>query len=324
MQKKLSYFLPILGLALFVYIVGRTGLDNITGVIRDADARVLPLAPVLVMAIILVRGIRWRILMRVVDIDYSLWRSAKVWTIGFFAASVTPAKAGDTLRAFYVREDTGRTFGEAFLTVFIDRLWDLMFVLALGVLSVLIFSRIYMEIPSSWIVLAASVVIAVCVYLATQRALMRRLLKPMFDVLVPQKYKEDFSLNFNTFYDSLGLYRRDRGTMVAAFLLTVLVWALVFLLAYYVAVLFGIEVDLKYVVLIMPIVTLVELIPISVSGLGTRDATVIYFFSVVGVSSAAAVGFSIGYLFIGTYLTALAGFLLWLRHPVKLGASKLK
>jgi len=320
MRKKLSFLLPFLGLSLFVYIVGRTGLDNITGIIRDADARLLPLAPVLVVAIILVRGIRWRILMRVVDIDYSLWRSAKVWTIGFFAASVTPAKAGDTLRAFYVREDTGRTFGEAFLTVFIDRLWDLMFVLALGVVSVLVFSRFYMEIPSGWIVLTASLGIAVCVYLATRRALMRRLLKPMFDALVPKKYKETFSLNFNTFYDSLALYRRDRGAMVAAFLLTVLVWALVFLLAYYITVLFGIDVDLKYVVLIMPIVTLVELIPISVSGLGTRDATVIYFFSVVGISSAAAVGFSIGYLFIGTYLTALAGFLMWLRHPVKLGA----
>ena len=320
MRKKLSFLLPFLGLSLFVYIVGRTGLDNITGIIRDADARLLPLAPVLVVAIILVRGIRWRILMRVVDIDYSLWRSAKVWTIGFFAASVTPAKAGDTLRAFYVREDTGRTFGEAFLTVFIDRLWDLMFVLALGVVSVLVFSRFYMEIPSGWIMLTAAVGIAVCVYLATRRALMRRLLKPMFDALVPKKYKEAFSLNFNTFYDSLALYRRDRGAMVAAFLLTVLVWALVFLLAYYITVLFGIDVDLKYVVLIMPIVTLVELIPISVSGLGTRDATVIYFFSVVGISGAAAVGFSIGYLFIGTYLTALAGFLMWLRHPVKLGA----
>ncbi len=320
MRKILSFLLPFLGLSLFVYIVGRTGLDNITGIIRDADARLLPLAPVLVVAIILVRGLRWRILMRVVDIDYSLWRSAKVWTIGFFAASVTPAKAGDTLRAFYVREDTGRTFGEAFLTVFIDRMWDLMFVLALGVVSVLVFSRFYMEIPSGWIVLTASLGIAVCVYLATRRALMRRLLKPMFDALVPNKYKETFSLNFNTFYDSLALYRHDRGAMVLAFLLTVLVWALVFLLAYYITVLFGIDVDLKYVVLIMPIVTLVELIPISVSGLGTRDATVIYFFSVVGISSAAAVGFSIGYLFIGTYLTALAGFLMWLRHPVKLGA----
>ena len=65
----------------------------------------------------------------------------------------------------------------------------------------------------------------------------------------------------------------------------------------------------------------VELIPISVSGLGTRDAAVIYFFSLVGVSSAAAVSFSIGYLIVGTYLTAVVGFFIWLRHPVEVGAS---
>jgi uncharacterized membrane protein YbhN (UPF0104 family) len=65
------------------------------------------------------------------------------------------------------------------------------------------------------------------------------------------------------------------------------------------------------------VVTLVELIPFSISGLGTRDATVIYFFGAVGIGSAEAVGFSIVYLLIGTYLTALAGFFLWLRTPVR-------
>ena len=33
-------------------------------------------------------------------------------------------------------------------------------------------------------------------------------------------------------------------------------------------------------------------------------------------------GFSIVYLLIGTYLTALAGFFLWLRHPVKWRAER--
>jgi len=64
-------------------------------------------------------------------------------------------------------------------------------------------------------------------------------------------------------------------------------------------------------------VTLVELIPFSIAGLGTRDATVIYFFGIVGANAAQAVGFSLVYLLIGTYLTALAGFILWLRHPVR-------
>jgi uncharacterized protein (TIRG00374 family) len=321
MRKKLSYVLPFVGLALFVYIVTRTGLGRIAAVFAEADVRLLLATPALVAAIILLRSLRWRLLMRVLGIDYPLWRSASVWTIGFFAASVTPAKAGDAVRALYLQNDTGRTFGEAFLTVFIDRLLDLTFVVCLGVVSVLLFSRYYIELPSFWIILLAAVGIAGGVYLASSRSLMRRLLKPIFELLVPARYKRRFKINFRTFYDSLGRYGKSPGVLALAMLLTVVVWAIVFTLAWYLTLAFGIEVDVGYVFLIMPIVTLVELLPISISGLGTRDATVIYFFSVVGIASAAAVSFSIGYLLIGTYLTSVVGFVFWIRHPVELGAS---
>jgi len=321
MRKTLSFLLPVVGLALFVYIVARTGLDRIAAVFAAANLKMLLVSPAFVIVIVLLRGLRWQLLMRVVGIDYSFWRSACVWTIGFFAASVTPAKAGDAVRALYLQNDTGRTFGEAFLTVFIDRLLDLMLVLCLGVASVLLFSSYYMELPSFWIILLVAVGITVCVYLAASRRLVRWLLKPIFEALVPSKYKERFSLNFHTFYDSLASYGRNPGVMALALLITVIVWGLVFSLAWYLTVVFGIDVAPAYVFLIMPIVTLVELIPISVSGLGTRDATVIYFFSVVGASFTAAVSFSIGYLLIGTYLTAVVGFILWIRHPLELGAS---
>jgi glycosyltransferase 2 family protein len=100
-------------------------------------------------------------------------------------------------------------------------------------------------------------------------------------------------------------------------LLTIIMWALIFLLAWCVAAGFGIDVSAGYIFLIIPVVTLVEILPVSVAGLGTREATVIYFFSVVGISSAAAVGFSLGYLLIGTYTAALVGFIVWLRHPLR-------
>jgi len=37
----------------------------------------------------------------------------------------------------------------------------------------------------------------------------------------------------------------------------------------------------------------------------------------VGAGAAQAVGFSIVYVLIGTYLTSLVGFILWLKHPVR-------
>jgi uncharacterized protein (TIRG00374 family) len=321
MRKTLSFLLPFVGLALFVYIVAKTGPGRIASVFASADLKLLLFSPAFVLVVIVLRGARWRLLMRVVGIECSLLRSVTVWMIGFFAASVTPAKAGDAVRALYLQNDTGRTFGETFLTVFIDRLMDLVLVLVLGVVSVLLFWRYFIKLPSYWAILLAAVGIAVVVYLLSSRKLMRYLLKPIFEALVPPKYKERFSLNFHTFYDSLELYRRRPAIVVVAMLLTVAAWAIVFALAWYLTVVFGIDVDPAFVFLIMPIVTLVELIPISVSGLGTRDAAVIYFFSLFGVSSAAAVSFSIGYLIVGTYLTAAAGFLIWLRHPVEVGAS---
>ena len=140
------------------------------------------------------------------------------------AHHMAAAKAGDAVRALYVRESTGRTFGEAFLTVFIDRLCDLGLVLGLGIISVILFSRYYIELPSAWLIFLSAAAIAVLVYLATNRRLMRNLLKPLFDLLVPQKYKEMFSLNFHTFYDSLGRYAKARKTMFIAFSLTVITW----------------------------------------------------------------------------------------------------
>ena len=274
-------------------------------------------APPLVLAISLVRGARWRYVMRTLGIDCSLARSTQVWAIGFFASAVTPAKAGDAVRAVYLHNDSGRPLGETFLTVFLDRLWDLGFILVAGTISALVFSRRYIQIPSAPLLAAAAVVIGAAAVIMTNRRWMRALLKPVSSVLVPERYRDGLSSGFHSFYDALRVHGARPTRSVNMALLTLATWGLIFLLAIYAARIVSVPVSFGYIILIMPIVTLVELLPVSLAGLGTREATVMYFFSVVGVGSAEAVGFSIVYVLIGTYLTALAGFVLWLRHPVR-------
>jgi uncharacterized protein (TIRG00374 family) len=317
MRRLIGFLLPAFGLAIFVWIVQRTGVERIAAILADADPRRLVWAPFLVGAIMLARGLRWRYVLRCIGIEYGLLRSTAVWTIGFFASSVTPAKAGDAVRAVYVRNDSGRSMGEALLTVFIDRIWDLGFILAAGIASAFVFSRRYVEIAQIPLLVAAVAAIAVAVAVMTRRGAMRAVLKPLFTVLVPQRYREGLTANFHTFYDALRTYGADPRRALAMAGMTLLTWSLIFLLAVYVAWLLRIPVPAGYIVLIMPVVTLVEIIPFSISGLGTRDATVIYFFAAVGVGSAEAVGFSIAYVLIGTYLAALVGFVLWLRSPMR-------
>ncbi len=322
MRRWISILLPFIGLAMFVAIVYGTGLSNIIEVLKSIDAGRLALVPLFIVAIVLLRGLRWQYLLQRIGIEYTLGRSSMVWVIGAFASAVTPGKVGDAVRAVYVERETDASFGEAFLTVFIDRLWDLMTVLVAGMITVFVFSHVYIEIPSIWILIAGGLVVIAILYMVMRKGLMQRLLRPLFDVLVPERYKDRFSFHFHSFYDSLHVYKRSPREFAVVMVLTLAYWALVFALAFYVTWLLGGGVSFGYMVLIMPIVTLVELIPISVAGLGTRDATVIYFFSLVGVSSAEAVGFSIAYLLIGTYLTSLLGFVFWLRNPVGLGGGK--
>ena len=319
MKKWVSLLLPLVGLAIFAWIVREAGVARILETYRQIDPKRLAVFPLFTVFILAIRGYRWWLLMRLVGIPYSLWRSTVVWAIGFFAASITPGKVGDAVRSLYVARETGRGFGESFLTVFMDRLMDLVAVLVFGVVTIFIFSSRYTDLPSFWLIVAASGALLALVYFVLHRGLMRRFVAPLFRMLTPPKYRGQLSTEVAGFYDSLGAYARHWRVTVYAALLTLVFWAGVVVLAYTVARTLGIAVSFGYVALIMPIVTIVELIPVSVSGIGTREATVIFFFAAVGIGSAQAVAFSVGYLIAGTYLTALAGFVAWLANPAKLG-----
>ena len=320
MPKWVSYLLPLIGILLFVYILAVTGLPEIVAALQGIDPRSLIAYPLFTLAIIVIRGIRWWYIMHTLAIDYPLWRSCYVWTIGFFASAITPGKLGDAVRSFYVSRDTSRDLGESFLTVFIDRLMDLVVILVLSMASVIIFSRAYAQISSAWAFLVAALFILAMFGLMLKRELMRALLMPFFRLLVPQRFQDRMSAGFNSFYDSLDTYLRTWRRTLNVLALTTAYWLLVFVLVYYITRTLDLEVGFFYIVLIIPIITVAESLPISISGLGTREAAVIYFFTTIGIARPDAVAFSLVYLAFGTYLTSFVGLLFWLRSPVRFTA----
>jgi uncharacterized protein (TIRG00374 family) len=137
MKRWITLILPLIGLAIFVWIIRGIGLGNVLEIIRGIDPRKLLIFPVFTALILWVHALRWQYLMRIIGIEYGLWRSAMVWAIGFFGASITPAKVGDALRAYYLSRDIDRSFAESFLTVVVDRLFDVIVMLLLGILGII-------------------------------------------------------------------------------------------------------------------------------------------------------------------------------------------
>ncbi len=316
MPKWVSYLLPMVGIVLFVYILAVTGPARILATVQEIDPWSLLIFPLFTFAIILIRGLRWWYILRILKIDYPFWRCCYIWTIGFFASAVTPGKLGDAVRSFYVSRDTSRNLGDGFLTVFIDRLMDLVVILVFSMISVIVFSHAYIQLSSAWVFLLASVLVLAAIALTLKRALMRALLAPLFRFFVPQRFRDRMSAGFHSFYDSLDAFLRVRWPTLGVLALTVAYWLLVFVLVYCITRALGLNVSLSYITLVIPIVTIVEFLPISISGLGTREAALIYFLGVIGITRPEAVAFSLVYLLFGTYATALVGLLFWLRSPV--------
>jgi uncharacterized protein (TIRG00374 family) len=316
-KKVVSLLLPLIGVAIFAWILRGIGLATLVDIFRRVEPERLIIFPVFAVFSLWIRGLRWRHIMRMIDIEYPLHRSMMIWAVGFAAASITPGKVGDAMRAYYLSKDTERNLGECFLTVFIDRLLDLMTVLIAGAITVLLFSYYYTDLPNVWVVVVAVIGIIGVLYVGMHRKLVRKLFRPLFNLVAPDRYKKELSGHFNSFYESLGLYLRNPIRTSIAMGYTLVFWVSVVFLAYAVTWILEIEVSLKFIALMLPMLTLAEVLPISIGGLGTRDAAAIYLFSVVGVASAPAVGFSLLYVLGGTYFIAAIGFIAWLFKPAK-------
>jgi hypothetical protein len=315
MRKWVPLVLPLVGLVTFIWIMRGIGVSNVIDVVRGVDPRKLLIFPFFTAFIIWMHGLRWRSLLGMVGIDYPLWRSSIVWTIGFFGAAITPAKVGDALRAYYLSRDTDRDFAACFATVVVDRLLDIVVMMGLGVVSLLLFSYYYIRLASIWIIVAAVPVIGGLMYLFFHRELMRRFFGPFFRTLVPARYRDELSLHFNGFYDAMGIYVRGWRKTGPGFVYTILFWLAVLFMAYAIIRVLDLNITFGYIALRLPLLTLVETIPVSIAGLGTREAAAIYFFSVVGVGGSEAVAFSLLYVFLGTYMVASVGFVAWLLKP---------
>jgi uncharacterized protein (TIRG00374 family) len=78
-------------------------------------------------------------------------------------------------------------------------------------------------------------------------------------------------------------------------------------LAYSVGLSLGINVPFIYYLSIFPLATLVSLIPISVAGLGTREATLISLFGLFGIAATKVFSMSLITFFIAGIIPAIIG-----------------
>lgn len=116
-------------------------------------------------------------------------------------------------------------------------------------------------------------------------------------------------------HDAMHAYRKEPGALLAATVTSLLVQFLRILTIYFAALSLGAAVPLRDYLVLVPVTTVVTLLPISLAGLGVREGAFVYFFGRAGMDE--SVAFSLGLLIFGLSLVlwVIGAVLYWLDRP---------
>jgi len=312
----------LIGILLFIFILTRIDLSSLFEIFLSINLFFLCCALIVNGIAIVVKSFKWKLIVSTLKKEISLSLSIRAFLIGFSFSVLTPAKLGDFVRAFYIRDEQCN-LGKALSSVVTDRLIDIVTLFSFAFVGILVFSFVFhREILSVSLLVILAVAIASAVYIVTNKQLLTRLLRPFFNIFIPHHHKKTVSEYYHDFFSGLSVFFQNKKIFFLVILVGIVSWFPPIVYASLLALSLGITVEPTFFVLVIPIISLLDLLPISISGIGTRDAALIFLFGLQGIPPESAVAFSLLYLFMSYWLVALVGALFWIQNPIKMDGDE--
>ncbi len=308
----------VFGIAVLAVVLASINLSDFFLVISRANIALLALSAIVIFSIVLLRSLKWNTVLKAHSARISLAESVCFYLAGFFLGIVTPARVGDFSKAFYLKEK-GIQFSLAVSSVFFDRIIDLGLLLFTGSLAVLVFYFAFgTQLVSFEIIALLFVLFVAVVFAVARKSFLKKISKPFFSILVPENLLKKFSKGFDSFHAHFCKAAHSTGFILIAIVIGVIAIFLEICFAFLVSSSLNLSVSFVFFFIAVPAIAIVELIPVSISGIGTREAVLVLLFSLVSVSAEQAVAFSVLYFSLGYIPPALAGWLLFMKHPLSL------
>jgi len=206
----------------------------------------------------------------------------------FPLTSITPSKSGDVIKAYYLKDKipASKTVG----SVITERMFD--------VLTLVLFSLIGMIFCKKYELAGVAFAILVCIIAIFL------LVRAGFDFRLPIKSSWNEKIQ-NTIL-STELLTKDKKAFLFVLSYSLLIWfiSIVQTITFFYAL--GINVPLLFTIANLPIAIFIGFIPVTLGGMGTRDATIIILFSAYATSSQ-LLGVGILFSFFRYWLVSLIG-----------------
>lgn len=317
MRRYLPWLLRLIGPALFIGLLARSDLPAFWHLLLGADPLPILLSLALLPPFILIKSWRWQLLLHELDLHLPLPTAIALYTVGIYLGAVTPGQAGDLLKAWYIRQ-RGQPLAPALLSVVLDRLCDLLVMAILATLGILALGQL---LPSRQLQIALIILMGVGLTILTVLLVARRprhwLMTGLLPAILPTRLHASLQ-RWNTQFATLTMHPRLTFLVICASLVSAM---FTFYRLWLLFVALDVFIPLYVVIGISALTAVVQVLPISIGGLGVRDAVLIAALLPYGYSPEQAISVSTLFLLL-TVEHVVVGFIVSFWFPLSRALSQ--
>lgn len=304
-----SQLLKVIGsLAILAFLITRINWDpqQFTTVFNRLNLNWYLISLTGVILVLGFKSVRWNLLLKAEGCIYPYYSAFLAYMSSFTIGLLTPGRVGEIARLYYVRSERKIDFFHSFKTIVIDRIFDFAMLIWFGTSGILF----YYKVLGNQHALLYLLIVGVIMLIAWITG------KIILKMIKSDKQRVWFTFIYEAWTEMF------HAKMIVPWLLTLLAYLIFYVANWFILLSLGQRITLTEVGFILSLMSLVTLIPITIAGFGTREASLIFLFSFYGLSPEIAVIFSL-LQFIAFFLWGgLIGWLFWMIKPVKLSLIK--
>jgi hypothetical protein len=297
-KKTFSVLLRIsISIILLVFLFSQVDKKVLFEVIRGANKPLLLIGLLIFFFNYLFCLIRWIILLKAADIHLPLKRIVISFSGGVFFNLILPSTiGGDLMRSLDLAAHTKKP-KEIVATVLLDRLSGY---IGLVLMAVAALSVGWKMVRDNSIIFSIGIITLLLV--AILLVLFNNTIYSRINGFLGASGAGRIKEMIRSLHQEIHIFRNHRKMILKNIGLSLLVQLTSPLSFYFIALALNIKIDLIYFFVYLPIIGAITLLPISIGGLGLRDASTIFFFAKAGVTKDLAFAMSlISFVFVIFY-----------------------
>lgn len=301
----LNWGIKFIGIILLAALLHRIDVSGFFDVLRQFHWPEILLLEIISALVILTKAWRFKILAGRYSVPVDLQKSTVIYGSSMFFSTITPGRVGDFIKVFYLKNLYGSSLRKGIYLSLVDRLFDL--------LTIALFAMFGLA-----LIIPVRIIVTACLVGLGSISLLYFFGKKYFTKLMTG-FIAGLGRRFKVDLENVDFALLFSHRLLLPAIFSLIPNGLIFCQMIFISQISQTAIAPLSIIGILALGNLISMLPVTISGLGTREATFVYLLSYQNISVTPAISLSLSFFFFNNLSITFFGMILFM-----CGKNKLK